>query len=231
MRTTTCGLALLLTLFTLLALSGCGGTTWINKELKGSTRPGRQEVLILPIEAHRFPDNLQAQVRKQVTEEVLGAFSDFGVSGVALRERLLEAGFGNIHWQLAQGMYIRARHHKSGELTGQAHEWLRDLRDQTKRFLLWANQALGLPAPQPGSLPALRYLLACYADRFARSESPRRGVRLHLRVTCGIYDAHLQGTLGTTWETHEVPPTPEALRSALTGVGPRLRQSLAREGL
>lgn len=212
-------------------LAACGGTTWVNKEYKTLPRPTRDEVLLLPVEVHRLPDELLAEVQKQLNEEVSQAFGPNSVTLHLIRDRFLPAGYGNLPWQLAKGMTLRGRHHDSGKLVGKDHEWLDGLGDQAKRFLGWAAQALGDPSPTPGSDPRRRYLLAFTMERYGRTEDPKKGIHLLLRVMGGLYDAHRKRTIIVTWEELAVHPTPQALKEAFTGLGRRLRKALASTGL
>ena len=213
------------------AFTACGGTLWVNKEYKEGPRPSQGEVLLLPVEVHRLPDTLRAAAQAQMNEEVSRAFGGHSVTLQLMRDRFLPAGYGNLSWQLAKGMYLRGRHKDSGRLVGQDHEWLDGLGDQANRFLGWAGEVLGDPKPAPGATPRRRYLLAIYLDRFARTDTPKEGVHLNLRIMGGLFDAHRKRTVAVTWLELKVRPTPESLKEALTGVGGKLRDALASAGL
>ena len=211
--------------------TACGGNLWVNKDYRDRARAGRDEVMLLPVEVHSLPDDLRAAVQTQLNEEVSQAFGGHSVTLFPMRDRLWPAGFGNLSWQLAQGMYLRGHHHGSAELAGQDHEWLDGLGELAKRFLGWAGTAFGDPAPAKGAAPRRRYLLAFYLDRYDRTQTAKEGVHLHLRVTGGLFDAYRKRTVAVTWRDLKVRPTPEALRRALSGLGAQLKESLASAGL
>ncbi|MDY0003952.1 MAG: hypothetical protein RBU30_21825 [Polyangia bacterium] len=224
-RAASCGLA------AISALTACGGTLWVNKEYKEGPRPSKEEVLLLPVEVHRLPDSLAKAVEAQVNEEVTRAFGSHSVTLHLVRDRFLPAGYGNLPWQVAKGMYLRGRHANSGRLVGQGHEWLDGLGAQAKQFLAWAGEVLGDPKPTAGAPPKRRYLLSFYLDRHARTDDPKQGVHLHLRLMGGLFDAHRMRTVAVTWLDLKVRPNPEALKEALTGVGGKLRDVLTGAGL
>ncbi len=200
-------------------IAGCAGRTWINKQYSQPVGAGGERVLLMPVVAHRFHKTTLAPVQALLQAEVSRAFSGAAVDLASFRAKLWPAGFGNLSWKIALGLYQRGKQNHSPDIRGEYYEWLDDLPGETLRFLAWIKGA------RPGTNGA-RYLLSFYVDRIARKDRPKKGVVITFRVMGGLFDAQRGRIVAATSFDYTCPPKLDRIKAALDGVGARLRDAL-----
>ena len=207
-----------------LVLAGCGGTIYLNKRYKHAVSTSTDKVLVMPVEAHRFPKALRSAIEQQVFAELVKAVGDRGISVGPVEGQLFSAGFGNLNWQLARGMYYLSAIKKSPEFKGTYYLWLDDLPEKALAFIGWVKGALTKAGAAVASARELRYILAAHVDRLSVSKD---GKTLTFQVAGGIYDTQRSAVVVCHWFQAKSLATPEALRTALTGAGDRLLKAFA----
>lgn len=209
-----------------LPAAGCAGPAWINSQYRGRVDPGNERVLLMPVVAHRFPKAMRPAIEKQVQEEVDRSFGQVTVSVLPLKGKLLPAGYGNLSWNIALGVFRRGKRLKSPELRGPYYEWLDDLPDRATRFLAWVKGALVDAGVAGASGAPYRYLLAVYVDRVAWEKKPEKERRIRFRVVGGIYDAQESRIVAAAGFRYTCLPKLERIREKLRGIGARFRSAL-----
>jgi hypothetical protein len=207
-----------------LAVTGCGGTTFVNQQYRGRLSAGSVRPVLLPVEAHRFPKGMRAGIEEILNGEVRTAFGAGALRVLPLKDQLAPAGFGNLSWRLALGMHHRAKDKKDPKLDGEYYEWLDELPEEAVKFVRWLRPALARADLPVSDRPELRYLVAGYAERLANLKTKTGGTRITFRVMVGLFDVRRARIVASTWKYLRCKPTLEAIRPLLTGLGEHVRK-------
>jgi len=209
----------LLSLLCVLAVTGCGGTTFVNKKYRGRLSGGGHHLVIMPVEAHSFGPGLRSDIEALMNRELVSSFGSRGVRVMPVKSQLAAAGFANLGWRLALGMHYRTMVRGSPKLDGEYYDWLDELPRESLKFVGWLKTALA--AGGPGQ--ELRYVLAAYVERLAYKKSKQGEPLLTFRVVAGIYDVRRGRVVISTWKYLSCKPTLTAIRPLLTGMGAHIR--------
>jgi len=214
-----------LSLLCVLAVTGCGGTTFVNKKYRGRLSGGADRLVIMPVEAHRFGPGLRPGIEALMNREIEASFGREGVQVMHVKAQLAPAGFANLGWRLALGMHYRAKEKRDPKLDGDYYDWLDDLPQESLKFLGWLKTAL----PQAGSGGGgsgrrLRYILTGYVERLGNKKTKQGDRRLTMRVVVGIFDVQRARIVASTWKYLGCKPTLAAIEPLLTGIGAHVRK-------
>ncbi len=204
----------------LLTLAGCGGTTYVNKRYRKRLLAS-ERLVIMPVEAHRLPSGMRSAIEAHMNRELWDAFGSRAVSVSKVKARLPGAGFGNLGWRLALGMWYRAKESGSPQLVGDYYDWLDEIPVEARKLLGWLRTAM------PNAFVAAggpRYILAGYVDRLETTRTRKGEPRLVLRVMVGIFDVQQGRTAAVTWQRLVCAPTLEGVIGRLRGLGAAARR-------
>lgn len=213
-----------LSIVCVLAMTGCGGTTFVNKKYRGRLSGGSSRLVIMPVEAHRFGPGLTPGIETLMNRELKSSFGSRGVQVMSVKPKLAPAGFANLGWRLALGMHHRAKAKGSPKLDGEYYEWLDDLPAESLKFVGWLKKALASAGAATGGGRELRYILTSYVERLAYKKTKQGERRVTFRVMAGIYDVQGGRIVVSTWKYLSAKPTLEAIRPLLTGMGAHIRR-------
>jgi hypothetical protein len=217
----------ILSLMLVLAVSGCGGTTFVNKKYLEAQRlsSSSDRLVIMPVEAHRFGPGLRPGIETFMNRELKSSFGARGVEVMPLKAQLAPAGFANLGWRLALGMHYRAKEKKDPKLTGDYYDWLDELAPESVKFVRWLKTALaGGGGGAGGSGRASRYILTGYVERLEKKKTKEGKPLLTFRVMVGIFDVQRARIVVSTWKYLSCKPTLTAIRGLLTGMGAHARK-------
>lgn len=214
-----------LSLLLVLAVTGCGGTTFVNKKYRARLSTSTDRLVIMPVEAHRFGATLRPDIETFMNSELKSAFGARGVEVMPVKAQLAPAGFANLGWRLALGMHYRAKEKKDPKLAGEYYDWLADLPTDSTKFLRWLKTALaGAGETAGGSGRALRYILTGYVERLENKKTKQGKPLVTFRVMVGIFDVERGRIVVSTWRYLTCKPTLIAIRGQLTGLGDHVRK-------
>ncbi len=208
-----------LSILLVLTVAGCGGTTFVNKKYRAGLTSSSDQLVIMPVEAHRFGPALRPGIEAVINRELKSAFGARGVEVMPVRAQLAPAGFGNLGWRLALGMHYRAKEKKDPKLAGDYYDWLDDLPLESGKFVKWLKAALA----GAGSGKELRYILAGYVERLEKKKSKKGEPIITFRVLVGIFDVQRARVVVSTWKYLSCKPTLTAIRGLLSGIGAHAR--------
>ncbi len=214
-----------LSLLLVFTVTGCGGTTFVNKKYRGSLSSASDRLVIMPVEAHRFGPGLRSDIETFMNRELTSAFGSRAVRVMPVKAQLAPAGFANLGWRLALGMHHRAKDKKDPKLTGDYYDWLDDLPTESAKFMVWLKKALaGAAGTEGGSGGGSRYILTAYVERLERKKTKKGEPLLTFRVMVGIFDVQRGRIVASTWKYLSCKPTLTAIRGQLTGMGAHARR-------
>lgn len=202
------------------AASGCATHTFYNTAYKNKLELGKDKFLIMPVDFHGFPSSMKTALEVTIFASFIATFGKYGVSLQPIKKGFEAAGFANLSWQLAHGVYHVAAFHKNPYLAkDRCKPWIGPMVASIAKFVNWvvgALKAAGVPIPDGYRF---KYVLTAHVDKVAVKFG---GKMMKYRVIGGIIDADRQVIVAATWFTKTSANNKAAYVAALGTLGKQL---------
>jgi len=201
--------------------AGCGSTyTLFNTAYTHKLELGKDKFLIMPVDFHGFPSKMQLMLEVTIFAGFIATFGKYGVSLQPIKKGFEAAGFGNLSWQLAHGVYHVASFHKNPHLSkDRCRPWIGPMLGAIGKFANWvvgALKAAGVPIPDGYQF---RYILTAHVDK---QGSAFFGKGMKYRVIGAIVDISNQQIVAATWFNKSSMNNKAAYIAALGTLGKQL---------
>ncbi len=202
------------------AASGCATSTFYNTAYEKKLELGKDKFLIMPVDFHGFPSKMKTLLEATIFAQFIATFGKYGVSLQPIKAGFEAAGFANLSWQLAHGVYHVASAHGHGNLAkDRCKPWIGPMVSSIAKFVNWvvgALKAAGAPVPEGYRF---QYVLTAHVDKVAVKFG---GKMMKYRVIGGIVDADAQKIVAATWFTKTSANKKAAYVAALGTLGKQL---------
>ncbi len=203
-----------------MASSGCATHTFYNTAYKNKLELGKDKFLIMPVDFHGFPSSMKTLLEVTIFAQFIATFGKYGVSLQPIKKGFEAAGFGNLSWQLAHGIFHVASFHKNPYLAkDRCRPWIGPMVASIAKFVNWvvgALKAAGAPIPEGYKF---QYVLTAHVDKVAVQFG---GKMMKYRVIGGIVDADKQVIVAATWFKKTSANNKAAYVAALGTLGKQL---------
>lgn len=179
------------------AAAGCATHTFFNTAYKNKLELGKDKFLIMPVDFHGFPSKMKTLLEVTIFAQFIATFGKYGVSLQPIKKGFEAAGFGNLSWQLAHGVFHVASYHKNPYLAkDRCRPWIGPMVASITKFVNWvmgALKAAGVPIPEGYKF---EYILTAHVDKVAVKFG---GKMMKYRVIGAIVAAEKQEIVAATW--------------------------------
>ncbi len=200
--------------------SGCATSTFYNTAYKNKLELGKDKFLIMPVDFHGFPSKMKLLLEVVIFAQFIATFGKYGVALQPIKKGFEAAGFGNLSWQLAHGVFHVASVHRNPYLSkDRCYPWIGPLLAAIGKFANWvvgALKAAGVPIPDGYKF---RYILTAHIDKVGLRFG---GKMMKYRVIGGIVDITNQQIVAATWFTKTSANKKVAYVAALGTLGKQL---------
>ncbi|MFH2010399.1 MAG: hypothetical protein ABI333_27620 [bacterium] len=201
--------------------AGCGSTTtFYSVAYKEKLELGKDKFLIMPVDFHGFPANMKTMLELTIFAGFIATFGKYGISLQPIKAGFEAAGFGNLSWHLAHGIFHVASFHKNGDLKkDRCQPFIGPMLAIIGKFANWvvgALKAAGVPIPEGYKF---KYVLTAHVDR---QGDALFGKGTKYRVIGGIVDIEAQQIVAATWFTKSTMNNKAAYVAALGTLGKSL---------
>ena len=200
--------------------AGCATSTFYNTAYSNKLKLGEDKFLIMPVDFHGFPSDMQTMLEVTIFAGFIATFGKYGVSLQPIKAGFEAAGFGNLSWQLAHGVYHVASFHRNPNLaTDRCEPYIGPMVASIAKFVNWVVGALksaGVPIPEGYKF---QYVLIAHVDKMAVKWG---GKAMEYRVLGGIIDAEKQVIVAATWFVKTSMNNKAAYVAALGTLGKQL---------
>jgi hypothetical protein len=179
------------------AATACGGTTFYNTGYTKKLKLGEDKFLIMPVDFHGFPSDMQTILEVTIFANFIETFGKYGVSLQPLKKGFEAAGFPNLSWELAEGLYHVASFHRNPYLDRDTcRPYIGPMAQGLAKFVNWvvgALKAAGVPIPEGYRF---QYVLTAHIDKLGVMFG---GKAMKYRVIGGIVDTDNRQIVAATW--------------------------------
>ena len=208
------------TLVAAVTVTGCATHTMYNTAYKNKLELGKDKFLIMPVDFHGFPTKMATMLEITIFAGFIATFGKYGISLQPLKKGFEAAGFGNMSWWLAHGVYHVAAFHGNPYLSkDRCRPWIGPMLAAIGKFTNWvvgALKAAGAPIPADYKF---RYILTAHVDKMGTAFF---GKGMKYRVIGGIVDITNQQIVAATWFVKSSMNNKVAYVAALGTLGKQL---------
>jgi len=202
------------------ASGGCATYTLYNTAYKNKLELGKDKFLIMPVDFHGFPSKMKLMLEVTIFAGFIATFGKYGVSLQPIKKGFEAAGFGNLSWWLAEGVFHVASVHKNPYLAkDRCRPYIGQMLAAIGKFANWvvgALKAAGVPIPDGYQF---KYILTAHVDRIGAALF---GKGTKYRVIGGIVDITNQQIVAATWFVKSTMNNKAAFVAALGTLGKSL---------
>ena len=191
-----------------------GGTrTYYAVAYKGKLTEA-DKFVIMPVDIHGFPKKDLTKMNLSLFAGTIAAFGGQALSLQPFLPAFEAAGFRNLSWRLARGIYHLAAFHRTthfdrcvGHLS-----WMPEMLNAIVKFIGWAAQTLKLDF-QP------KYVVSAHVDGYGAKWG---GKVKPYRVIGGMVDAPKKLLIGATWYRSTCPNNTAGYMAAMGTLGKQI---------